>query len=329
MDCGTTLASSYVPPSSSSSSSAANSVSGLGAVGASVDASGQVVLSARQLELLCAARNVDCHNGGSCVLRASTTVCACTSGFTGSDCAESLCTRGCFNQAACVGIEQCKCPGGWTGDQCGTVDSPVAWVVAGAALLGMAAFLAAAVVVQLRRRWLPLRARGSLSLLFSLLGGMLWLYSTLPPLAERFRFGLGPEAGDLFVLWLPLVGFGLWLSANLVYLRYVAVLDEGQPLQNRTVLHRSRVQHLTTPRSHICQGYGRDPHLRPDATLGHPHDCSRGWAVGSCLHHGQLHRDSDHLPALAALRPDAALSTLAHPHRTDRRRPARWILRPR
>lgn len=50
------------------------------------------------------------------------------------------------------------------------------------------------------------------------------MYSMLTMImAERFRWGVPPQNGRddaLFVYWLPLSGgFGLWLSANVVYLR--------------------------------------------------------------------------------------------------------------
>ena len=81
----------------------------------------------------------------------------------------------------------------------------------------MLSLLAALLVVVWRHRWGPIAARGWGSLFFSQLGGVLWLVATLAQLQAE-ALGAGVVHGRaLWGSWLPQLGFGMWLSSNLLY----------------------------------------------------------------------------------------------------------------
>ena len=90
-----------------------------------------------------------------------------------------------------------------------------------AALCVQALLLFACLLVIRRFRWRPIAARGSGTLILSMLGGVVWVEAATMQLATEdalFTFDiLSPAA---YELWALLVfGFGLWLGSGLVYLR--------------------------------------------------------------------------------------------------------------
>jgi hypothetical protein len=135
-----------------------------------------------------------------------------------------LCSRICAHGGACVAAETCDgCAAGWEGTFCGTVVAQPSKVVAVALSISVCALLCAAViVVVVRRRWIPIRARGASSLCGSYIGGIAWVLSALATImAEDLAYDSGQaEPAGLFGAWLPFVaGFGLWLTASVMHLR--------------------------------------------------------------------------------------------------------------
>eukprot|EP01047_Picozoa_sp_COSAG01_P049475 COSAG01_NODE_4908_length_4635_cov_2.867725_4_plen_335_part_00 len=111
---------------------------------------------------------------------------------------------------------------------------------AAAQILGCAvvAVLVLAVLVTLCRvRWRPIRARGPGTLVFGMLGGIVFTLSALVPLEmEATPFGEGSAV--LWQLWIPIVcGFGLWLASTLVYLRAMVQIHIFHVVPLHSTLH--------------------------------------------------------------------------------------------
>ena len=165
-----------------------------------------------------------CQHGGACILLGGEKGCDCTgTGYDGTQCEIPLCSVGCNHGGTCSGPDSCVgCNPGWTGDFCGTVaDRSSRGAMQAAALCVQALLLFACLLVIRRFRWRPIAARGSGTLILSMLGGVVWVEAATMQLATEdalFTFDiLSPAA---YELWALLVfGFGLWLGSGLVYLR--------------------------------------------------------------------------------------------------------------
>ena len=163
---------------------------------------------------------MDCSGSqGRCTMANRTEVCACEEGFTGSRCELSQCSRRCAHGGRCAGPDLCvECASGWEGTFCGTLTSTAGRSIAAACTVIVCLLLAVAIVlVCLRADSVPIRARGASSLCGSFVGGAAWVVSAFATLVgEPFGYA---ESEGLFGAWVPLVGFGVWLTANSVHLR--------------------------------------------------------------------------------------------------------------
>jgi cysteine-rich repeat protein len=168
-----------------------------------------------EYELRC---ETTCDNGGRCVWVNGVDTCTCTLGWEGTTCEETLCGRGCDHGGVCAGVNECVCGIGWQGEFCGTVANGAGVAVVVGAGVMSALLLLSAVVVLLRRNWLPFQARGATSLFCSHLGGTAWAASAaFQVYGETFGYSVN---SSVWTLWLPLVaGFGVWQASNLAYLR--------------------------------------------------------------------------------------------------------------
>jgi hypothetical protein len=176
-----------------------------------------------------------CENGGRCVWKNGVDKCTCTLGWEGTTCAETLCDRGCDHGGVCAGVDHCVCGIGWQGNFCGTVAANGAGfaIVVGAGVVSTMLLLSA-VVVLLRRNWLPSQAvpsRGTISRVCSHLGGSAWAASAaFQVYGEPFGYSVN---SSVWTLWLPLVaGFGVWQASNLAYLRTMVSINimQGAPV---------------------------------------------------------------------------------------------------
>ena len=162
----------------------------------------------------------ECQHSGTCVMENFQKVCKCTMSYSGAKCEVSKCSKACDHGGVCIGPETCAgCAPGWSGTFCGTLDDALGGVVV-AAGLGVAAVQAASIVlVCIKWNWIPIKARGAPDLIFSFLGGIIWLLASLAQLkGEMFGYDIGNST--LWQLYLPLTcGFAVWLSSSLVYLR--------------------------------------------------------------------------------------------------------------
>ena len=194
-----------------------------------------------------------CENGGICTTQNGNRVCECDTviqagdtivvegaisvvaadselvgkyrGYEGDTCEVSKCPQDCDHGGRCVldsplGIPGCAgCADGWTGEFCGTVDSPLTIMVVAATVVMAGMLGAAALLVIVRFNWVPIAARGPLSIVCSYAGGMIWLFTAVAQISgEMCGYDVAKPA--MYKLWLPLVyGAGVWLASSIAYLR--------------------------------------------------------------------------------------------------------------
>jgi cysteine-rich repeat protein len=166
-----------------------------------------------------------CHNGGDCVTKNFRKACECSVGFSGAQCETSLCSRACDHGGTCAGKDVCiGCAEGWSGDFCGTMTHSYASVTVVGACVCASVLFVAIIVVLCKLSWVPIQARGGFDLIASLLGGTIWVLSAIVPLRGEL-VGFDANQPSLWQLYLPLVcGFGLWLGANLIYIRAMVMV---------------------------------------------------------------------------------------------------------
>lgn len=185
----------------------------------------KVYFEVREYEITCGIDKCEASNTEKCRMNAGgTPSCVCKEGYGGNQCENHLCSRICAHGGRCIAVETCvDCAAGWTGAFCGTAVAQSSKVVAVALSVAVTALLCIAmIVVLIRRRWIPIRARGASSLLGSYVGGGVWVMSALATVvAEDFGLDSGQEEpAGWWGAWLPFVaGFGLWLTANVMHLR--------------------------------------------------------------------------------------------------------------
>ena len=194
-----------------------------------------------------------CENDGVCQLRAGEKICDCATivregdvytvggkektverssgligkyrSYEGATCEISTCEQECDHGGWCVkdtpsGVGYCYgCMDGWTGEYCGTADHPLRTLALISAAAVAAVHALGFLIVVIKRSWLPILARGPVSLICSYVGGVIWLYSAVALISGEMA-GYDASRPVFFKLWLPLVcGSGLWLSASIAYLR--------------------------------------------------------------------------------------------------------------
>ncbi len=197
-----------------------------------------------------------CQNGGLCELSGGNKRCTCTApvregdlytvagvekvvergsaligkyrGYEGETCEISACEQECDHGGWCVkdapsSVAYCEgCMEGWTGEYCGTVDHSLGTPVLISAVAVVMVLAIGLLIVVVKHSWLPIQARGPVSLICSYVGGIIWVYSAVSMIWGELT---GYDASRPFVhkLWLPLVcGSGLWLAASIVYMRTMA-----------------------------------------------------------------------------------------------------------
>lgn len=148
----------------------------------------------REYETTCSKDLCDSDGTEKCTMLAGNSVCVCKDGYGGSKCEERLCKHICAHGGRCIAPETCTdCAIGWGGTYCGTVVASSSKNLAVGLVVAVDILLVVAVIIVLiRRRWIPIRARGAASLICSYLGGMIWVTAALASvLAEDFGFDSG------------------------------------------------------------------------------------------------------------------------------------------
>ena len=192
--------------------------------------------------------DADCGDDGACRVKDSVEYCECHVGFEGEKCELSACPLGCAHGGICTGANECECGGGWVGEACGTAEGSARVVIAISAGVVSAILVISCVVAIIQRNWLPIRARGPLSLVSSHLGGLCWsLTAVTAVMGEPFGYSVNDP---LWTLWMPLVaGFGLWLASNLAYMRTMVQVRLPRERQRETDADTHTRTHSTAQHS--------------------------------------------------------------------------------
>lgn len=139
--------------------------------------------------------DVICYNGGRCPSHKNG--CICPAGWEGDDCSISQCSRGCDHGGTCINTDDCgDCSRGWTGEFCGTAEGFLATLTVCFAAVVCVVLAFSIVLTCLRMTWVPIRARGMMSLLGKFIGGIIWIMTAVCSIwGEMFAYDarLGPH----------------------------------------------------------------------------------------------------------------------------------------